>query len=95
MAYGITLSGHRGVEVSERHPFFRQVILVENGLRWTFGNTRFAVDAIVGMDVKHPLPFVEAIRGTDDDAVGVFAPETRLGDDVCHQFISCLSTPVE
>jgi hypothetical protein len=37
------------------------------------------------MDIEHRFPFVEALYGANDDAVGVFAVEAGLGDDVRHR----------
>ena len=36
------------------------------------------------MDDEHVLAFIEAIDRTDLDAVGVFAFDTGVGDDVGH-----------
>jgi hypothetical protein len=36
------------------------------------------------MDVQHLIPFVEAFDRADDNAVGVAATDTWLGDDVSH-----------
>jgi hypothetical protein len=37
------------------------------------------------MDVQHLIPFVEAFDRADDNAVGVAATDTWLGDDVSHR----------
>ena len=78
------LGGHLGVQCREVLPFGRQVVFVEDCLDRTLGHARLAVDAFVGVDVEHLVPFVEAFDGADDYAVGVLASETRLGDDVRH-----------
>jgi hypothetical protein len=37
------------------------------------------------MDVQHLIPFVEAFDWADDNAVGIAATDTWLGDDVSHR----------
>lgn len=73
-----------GIQLGELSPFFRQVIFVEDRLDRTFGNTRFAVDALVRVDVEHLLAFVEAFHGANNDAIGVLARETRRCNYVSH-----------
>jgi hypothetical protein len=42
------------------------------------------VDALVGMDVEHPLALVDAVNRTLFDAGAVLEVYTRLGNDVGH-----------
>jgi hypothetical protein len=53
-------------------------------LDWTFRLTDPAIDAFIGMDYQHVLPFVEAIDGADFDAIHVFATDTGLCYDIGH-----------
>jgi len=57
---------------------------VEDRLDGALGDTRLAVDAFFGVDVEHLGPLIEAIDGAHDHAVGVFAVEARLGNNVSH-----------
>ena len=50
----------------------------------TFGLADPAVDAFVGVDDEHILAFVEAVDGTDLDAIEIFAPDAIVGDDISH-----------
>lgn len=49
-----------------------------------FGDARFAVDALFGMNEEHGFPFVEAFDRTDRHAVGVLAVEAGFSNDVRH-----------
>jgi hypothetical protein len=44
---------------------------MENGLNGTLWNASFAINAFVRMDVQHPFTFVEALNGTNNDAIGI------------------------
>ena len=57
---------------------------MENRLDWALGHAGLTVDALVGVDVDHLVPLVEALDGAHHDAVGVLAGKTGLGDDVGH-----------
>ena len=57
---------------------------MEDGFDGTFGDASLAVDALFRVDVEHRFSLVETLDRTDNDAVGVFAVEARLGDDVGH-----------
>ena len=50
----------------------------------TFRFAHSAIDALVRVDDEHVLAFVEAIDGTDLDAVHVFAFDACFNDDVGH-----------
>jgi hypothetical protein len=55
-----------------------------DGVGGTFGFADAAVDAFVGMDDQHVLALVEAVDGTDFNAVGIFAFDAGFSDDVSH-----------
>ena len=78
------LRGHLGVEFLEILPIGREVVLVEHRLDRALRDARLAVDALVGVDVHHLVPFVEALDRAHHNAVGVLAGETGLGNDVGH-----------
>jgi len=46
-----------------------------------------AVDALVGVDVEHPLALVDAVDRTFVDTSPVLEIDTGLGDDVGHQVL--------
>ena len=52
--------------------------------RRTFRLADAAVNAFVRVNDQHILPFVEAIDRAYDHAVGIFAVEAGLGDDMSH-----------
>src|SRR5690606_21341314 len=52
-----------------------------------------AGDGLVGVDDEHVLALVEAIDGTDLDAVEVFALNAVVGDDIGHQASLVLNSP--
>jgi hypothetical protein len=72
------------VERCEFLPFIGKVVFVEDRLDGALGNTRFAVDALLGVDVKHLSPLIKAIDGANHDTIRVFAVEAGLGDDMSH-----------
>jgi hypothetical protein len=78
------LRRHLGIELNKRLLIFGDVVLVEDGLYRTFWHARFAVNALIRVDVQHLIPFVEALDGANDHTVGVLAAETGLANDVCH-----------
>lgn len=78
------LRRHLCVEFDVAFPFCGNVVLVENGFYWAFCDAGFAVDALIGVNVKHFVPFVETLNGANDDAIGVSASYARLGNDVGH-----------
>src|SRR3954452_12339405 len=45
-------------------PLLRRVVLVVDGLHRAAQPVRTAVDALVGVDVEHPLAFVDAVART-------------------------------
>jgi hypothetical protein len=58
---------------------------MEDRIYRTLGDTRFAINAFVRVDVEQLLALVEAFDGADDNAVGIFAIEARLTDDMGHE----------
>src|SRR5437016_2527315 len=73
-----------GVERRVLLPFVGKVVLREDGLGGTDRLAGATVDALVGMDDEEVDAFVEAVDGTDSDAVGVLATDAWLGDDERH-----------
>ena len=49
-----------------------------------FGLAHAAVDTFVRMDDEHVLALIEAVDGANFDAVGVFALNAVVGDDIGH-----------
>jgi hypothetical protein len=54
------------------------------GFRWAFGDAHTAVDAFVGMNDEHVFAFIEAIDRAYFHAIGVFAFDAIVGDDIGH-----------
>src|SRR5262249_28193958 len=84
-----------GVERRELLPLVGQVVFVEDGFDGALGDAGLAVDAFLRVDVEHLRPFVEAVDRAYDHAIGVFAVEAGLGDDVSHSRLLCLTVLVE
>src|SRR3712207_295770 len=72
------------VGVVEVLPLVRDVVLVVDGLHRADRLAGTAVDALVGVDVEHPVALVDAVDRTLVDARLVEDVDTSLGDDVGH-----------
>ena len=75
---------HIAVECDIVVPRFRDAVFLENGLSWAFGNAGTTFDALIGVNEQHRFPFVKAVAGADDDALGVFAAKAGFRDNHCH-----------
>ena len=74
-----------GVFGVEGKPFLKARLGIRlDGFRRAFGLTDAAVDALVGVDDEHVLAFIEAVDGTNLDAVHVLALNAVVRDDVGH-----------
>ncbi len=60
---------------------------MENRLDGAFGHTRFAIDAMERVNVKHRLSLVETVARADNDAIGMLAANTRFGNDKRHEIL--------
>src|SRR3954451_4462326 len=65
-------------------PLLRGVVLVEDRLDGAHRLAGSAVHALVGVDVEHPLPLVDAVDGALVDAGPVLQVDAGLRDDVGH-----------
>src|SRR5581483_11818655 len=72
------------VRAGEVLPLLRNVVLVEDRLDRTHRLTGTTVDALIGVDVEHPVALVDAVDRTLLDARLVEQVDTRFGDDVGH-----------
>jgi adenine deaminase len=72
------------VDLTVLLPLSRDVIFVIDGLHRTDRLTCTAINALIRLDVQHPITLVNAINGALLDAGLVFHINTRLGDYVCH-----------
>src|SRR5687768_3572122 len=77
--------GELGIDRLELLLVRRHVVLGEDRLDRALGDAQRAVDALVGIDHQEIGALAEAVDGADVDAVGVLAPDARLGDDVSHE----------
>ena len=74
--------GEFGVELK---PLFQPVLGVgKNRFGRSLGLAHTAIDALARIDHQHILALVETIHGTDLDAVGVFAGNAVVVDDIGH-----------
>src|SRR5476651_1140136 len=66
-------------------PLLRHRLAVrDDRLDRAFGLADPAIDAFVGVDDQHVLAFIEAVDGTNLDAIHVLAADAGLGDDISH-----------
>jgi len=72
-------------------PLLRNIVFVVDRLNGADRLTGAAVNALVGVDVEHPLAFVDAVDRALVDARTVLEIHARLGDDVGHRLV--LLTP--
>lgn len=87
----LRLRSHFRVHFDVVFPLVRHIVLVENRFYRAFGNTRFTIDALLGMDVQHLLPFVKALDRANNYTIRVSAAYAWLGNNVRHDSID-LST---
>ncbi len=80
------------VELNEASPPLGDIRLMIDRLDRTFRHTRFTVNAHLRIDVEHPVVLVEAITGTNGNAIGVLAVLTRFTDDIGHGLAPFLFT---
>jgi hypothetical protein len=78
------LRRHLRIQFNEAFPLSRNIVLMENGLDRALGDASLAIDALIGMDVEHLFPFVEALYGANNNAIGIAAAYARLGNNVSH-----------
>src|SRR5688572_29430420 len=78
----LALRRHLGVQCGESFPLLGDVVFLEDRLDRALGNARFAVDALVRVNVQHLLTLVEALHGANDDAIGVLAAEAWFANYV-------------
>jgi hypothetical protein len=72
------------IDLDVTGPFFGHFIFVENRFDRAFRHASFAIDALIGVDVEHRVAFVKALDWANDNAIGVAATITRLGDNMSH-----------
>ena len=76
--------GHLSIQGHEIAPHVWYVVFVIDSIDRTLGNTRFAINAVVGINEQHLRALVKAVAGADDDAIGILAPDARLRHDIGH-----------
>src|ERR1700694_4978720 len=77
-------TGELGVQVGVMRPFRWQGVLVEDGLHRAGPLACTTGDALIRVDVDHPVALVDAVNRTDLDAGLVPAVNTRLGHHIVH-----------
>jgi hypothetical protein len=75
-----------GVQGSEAFPFFGNIVVEEDGVDRALGNARFTVDTLIRVDVERSFAFVKTFDGANRYAVSVFTVETRVANNVCHEW---------
>ena len=65
-------------------PLGWNVIFIINRLDWADRLARATVNALIWLDVKHPIALINAINGTLLDAGFIFHIDARLGDYIGH-----------
>jgi hypothetical protein len=89
------LRGEFSIELLVILPFFGKVVFMEDGFHRALRNARLAVDAFFRVNVEHRFTLVKALHRAHDDAIRVFAVETRLGYDVGHYSVLSLAFRVK
>jgi len=76
---------NRRVLAVEVEPLFKSRFRIRlDSVNRAFRLANATIDAFIGMDDEHILALVEAVHGTDFNAISVLAPDTGLVDDVGH-----------
>jgi hypothetical protein len=65
-------------------PLLWQIILVIDGLHWTYRFTRTTVHTFVRMDIEHSVALIDAIHRAFVNATAVFEIYAGQSDDVGH-----------
>jgi hypothetical protein len=66
-------------------PLRRNVIFVVNRFHWAHWFTGATVNTLIGVDVEHPIAFIDAIDRALINTGAVFDINTRQRDYVCHE----------
>ncbi len=76
----------RELRIQGRHVLLigRHVLFGVNGIDGALGNANRTIDALIGVDGQKIGAFAETIDRTNVHTVGVFAADTRFGDNVGH-----------
>jgi hypothetical protein len=84
---------HLGILAVEFNPLFHVRLRVgADRISWAFGFTHAAVDTFVRVDHQHVFALIETIYGAHFDAVGVFAGDAAVVDDVGHKSVQFVCT---
>ena len=89
------LRRHLRIQCDKWFPFFRHVVLMENRVHGTLRYACFAVDTLLGMNVKELLAFVEAFHRADDDTARIFTVEAQFTNDVGHGVLLAMANDKE
>ena len=65
-------------------PLLRNIGFSKDRLDWTFRNACTTIYAFVGMNVQHPIIFIETINGTNFDTIGKFTVKAGFTYNVRH-----------
>jgi len=73
-----------GVDLNIFLPLLRNFILRKDRIHRTFRLAETAVDALIGMDIEHPLPLIDAVYRTDFHACLILHINARFANDIRH-----------
>ena len=73
------------IDFREFLPLTWNIIFVINRLDWAYGFAGTAVNALIRLDVEHPVTFVDAIDWTFLNARFVLHIDTWLGNHISHE----------
>ena len=65
-------------------PLFGEVVFVVDGFNGADGLTRSTIDALIRVDIEHPVAFINAVHRTFVNAGAVFDINTRKGNYIGH-----------
>jgi len=78
------LLGQLGVDLNEVGLLRWQILFGINGSNGAFGDAHGAIDALVGVYDQHVFAFTKTIDGANINAIGVFALNTGITDNMHH-----------
>jgi len=73
--------GTFGIQLNVIEPLNRNVVFIENRFHRALGNARFAINALVWININHLGVLIEAINWANFQAGFVFAAFARFGHD--------------
>jgi hypothetical protein len=81
---GTDFNKELGINLAKLFPLPRNIIFVVDSFYWANWLTGTAIHALIWLDVKHAIAFVNAIHGTFFDAGFIFYIDAWVCDHIGH-----------